>query len=90
MTYKIMLINCPNHCLNMTSNHFSEDGKPTFSLFSLILDLQVFDAIWRSIDLFSRVKICNSLIFQVIYKKCLKLYLFKKQETYKKLEDRVI
>ena len=47
---------------------------PLPSINILLLDLQIFDAIWLCDDLFSRVKICNSLIFQVICWKGLKLY----------------
>jgi len=41
-------------------------GKKNF-LPILLLDLQVFDAIWLGDDLFSRFNISNSLILSVIY-----------------------
>ena len=54
-------------------------------LHSFQLDLQAFDAIWLCNDLFSHVKICNSLIFQVIYWKGLKWYLLINQRLIKNL-----
>jgi len=68
-----LIVNCEKNCVR------------TFN----ILDVQVFDVIWHRIDLFFRVKTCNSLIFHVIYFLVPKIIFIFKSTIYKKLEHQV-
>jgi len=57
---------------------------------ALILYVQVFDVIWHRIDLFLNVKICHSLIFNVIYFLVPKMIFIFKSTIYKKRDHQVI